>query len=136
MINFVFAGRLLALALALGAIQLLLAFTLLRALPWVLLAEAFVVGALVLHKRSTSMPWLNATPESPLRVFLKSFFVYAVPAGVLWTIFVIGVFQAYLPHTRLRPTPIWATLLTTTGVVALCAAMVGDELSRLGRSPR
>jgi hypothetical protein len=135
LINYVFTVRLLAFALAVGVIQLLLAFSPLRAMPWALLAEAFFMSALVLHKRSISIACLNASTEPPLRVFLKSFFVYVVPAGILWGLFVVGVFQNYLPRIGLTLRPLWGTLSGTIGMLAQCAGLVGDELSQLGRSP-
>ena len=134
--NYTFTRRFLAFALAVAVIQLLLAFSPWRAMPSSLLAEISFIGALVLHKRSTSIAWLKASTQPPLRVFLKAFFVYVVPAAILWSLFVVGIFKDYLPRVGLIVSPAWVSLSATMGVVALSVALAGGELSKLGRSPR
>ena len=136
MFNSAFLRPLLVFALAIGLLQLLLAFSPLPTMSWALLFEGFCVGALVLHKRLSAVTWLNATTDRPLRLFVKTFFVYVAPAGILWSLFVVGVFQDYLPRVGLILMPGWATLSVTIGVLALCAALVGNELSQLRRPPR
>ena len=136
LINLVFLKRLLTLVLLIGGIQLSLAFSSLRWMPAAPLAEVFLIGALILHKRSTSIDWLSARTEPPLRVFIKVFFVYVLPAGTLWILFVVGIFRDYLTRIGVVRSPPRASLLATGGVLVLCMALVSEELSHLGRSPR
>ncbi len=124
------------LALLFGLIQLLLAFSPLPTMSWALLAEGFFVGVLVLYKRSFAKDRLNTSAERPLRLFLRSFFLYAMPAGVLWSLFAVNIFRHYLPRVGLVLVPSFAAMLVTLGVLALCDALVGDEFARLKRPSR
>jgi hypothetical protein len=131
-----FSKRLFWLALVVSVFQLFLAVSPLPTIPWSLLAEAFLIGTLVLHKRSATHTWLNASTDRPLRVFLKSFVVYGAPACVLWALFVAGIVKDYLPRIGLIPIPPLVAAIVAIGVVALSTALVGNELSKLGRPPQ
>jgi hypothetical protein len=125
----VFSLRLLMIAAAIGVIQLVLYLSLKHALTWQLTLVALVAAGLVAQKRS-----FNMTERPPLKAFLIAFFGYALPAGLLWGVFVAGVFKFYLPQVGYTPPTVFATLSGGVGVIALCQLLLSDELRRVGRS--
>jgi hypothetical protein len=135
MLNKVLLKRIVALALAMGAIQWLLDVSPLGRLPWALLGESFLIGLLVLHKRSVSIAWLNNERDSWSKGFLKSIIVYFIPASLLWILFGRGFLLTYLPASGLLPAPPLAALFGTVGVLALGRALLSRELSKLRGLP-
>jgi len=132
-VNRAFAQWFVLFAIAIGVTQWLLAYTRVGQLQSTLVLEVLIVGALVLHKRLVPIDWLNSPSKQNMQSFLKSFFMYALPASFLWAHFITGLTLNYLPRAGFALSPAWATLCITTGVVGLCGLLAGNELSRLGK---
>ncbi len=132
LINKAFVRLLAVFAVAIGALQLLLEWTPMRALPSILAAKMFLVGAIVLHKRLVAADWLYGT-ASNMGAFLRGFFVYALPASILWAQFVAGLSESYLPRAGFILHPFWRVQCITIGVLVLGRSMLSHEMMRLGK---
>lgn len=130
LVNAVFGKRLLLLLLVVAAVQWSLGPV--RSLPWPAAVEAVIVIALLLHKHSVAGPWLKE--GSRISVFLKAFFVYALPGVVAWALFATELVRRYLLEAGYAPSGAWATLSITVGALLLARALAGKELAQLGRS--
>jgi len=121
--------RLLALALGIGILICLLRVTGVSSISSACFVQLFLLGAVVIHKRSVPITWLQRDGRSPVNAFFRSFVVYFVPAGLLWALLDAEFFLRYQP--RLGIAPFWIVLVFSAGALVLARLLLKAELVRV-----
>ena len=130
LVNKLFVKCLLGLMLGIGILICLLKLSRLSSLTPTFFVELFLLGAVVFHKRSVPVAWLQRGGQSPLNAFMRSFVVYFVPALLLWALLVAQLLIRYLPHLGIAILPFWVVLFFAAGALFLARALLKPELAR------
>jgi hypothetical protein len=124
-----FLSRMAVVASGIWTLLLLLYLGVSHSLPWLTALGAFLICVLVDLKKS-----MVTRVRSPMKTFLRSFFVYALPASVLWAFVVLGAYTYIRDQFNYAPPALLATVVTSIGIFTIFGKMLREELSNLGRS--
>jgi hypothetical protein len=124
--------RSLVLALVVGAARLIFAAAGIPPPPESTFVELFLLGVIMLHKRTVPVEWLNGSVRSPLKRFFRSFGVYYLPAAVLSGVLVAQIFHVYAPRIVTIPEP-FPELVAIVALYAIARGLLGPEILQLRR---